>query len=131
MKSDFINGAKKELNESLPTLVWFAVALGLIASLTSCDNTVVCPAEDECNTQVTLKNLSGLDGCGWALELQDGSRLIPIAEGVFSESTTEPTWKVDGKKLLISYTEQPVPNVCMAGTTVKVTCLSEVTTKEN
>jgi hypothetical protein len=131
MKPDLIKGAKEEISESLPTLMWFAVALGLLASLTSCEpETAVCPVDPSCDTKVTLRDLN-LDGCNWALELEDGSKLIPLPEGIFEPNGTAQTWKVDGKKLMISYKPEPVPNICMAGQTVIVTCITEITSPVN
>ncbi|MFZ5973031.1 MAG: hypothetical protein ACOYXA_15695 [Bacteroidota bacterium] len=94
-----------------------------------------------CGTPATVRDLSGLDGCSYVFELEDGTRLIaywewgwcgtpPLPEG----ATEDPLYNfeyVDGKKVLIGYEERPdVGGICMAGKMVKITCLEEVTVQE-
>lgn len=90
-----------------------------------------------CSTLATVRNLTGLDGCGWVFELEDGTRLEPywqwgwcgtppLPQGV----TEDPLYNfeyVEGKKVLINYEEvNDVASICMVGPIVKITCLTEV-----
>ncbi len=94
--------------------------------LVTCDNAV--PA--------TVRDLTGLDGCGFVFELEDGTRLEP--QRLFycgtpplpKEVTEDPLFKfewVDGKQVRIGYEEiQDAFSVCMVGPIVKITCLEEL-----
>ena len=70
--------------------------------------------------EAKLTDLTGLDGCSWVLELENGKRLEPINLEQFSNIEL-----VDGKKVLVEYQEQNSASVCMVGKTVKITCLTE------
>jgi hypothetical protein len=104
-----------------------------------------CKEEDilrgDCGTPATVRDLTGLDGCGYVFELEDGTRLIahwewgwcgtpPLPEG----ATEDPLYNfqyADGKKVLIGFEEKPdLATTCMAGRVVKITCLEEVDTLE-
>jgi hypothetical protein len=92
---------------------------------------------EDCLTPATIRNLAGLDGCGWVFELQDGTRLEPLR--VFycgtpplpKEMTEDPLDNfefIDNKKVLINY--ELVENgasICMVGPVVKITCITEAT----
>ncbi|MCF8372931.1 MAG: hypothetical protein K9H64_15020 [Bacteroidales bacterium] len=96
----------------------------LIFGLSACD-------EKETNAPVYLKytcdetgiihDYTGLDGCGFVIELTDGHVLEPqfIDDSTFIFE--------DGKPITLSYT---VPaeygSVCMVGTVVHITCISEL-----
>jgi hypothetical protein len=94
----------------------------------TCDNAVLA----------TVKNLTGLDGCGFVFELADGSRLEPQMLGYCGtpplpkEITENPLYNfqwIDGQKVRIAYEEIPdAASICMVGKIVKITCLQEVTT---
>jgi hypothetical protein len=94
----------------------------------TCDNAVLA----------TVKNLTGLDGCGFVFELADGSRLEPQMLGYCGtpplpkEITENPLYNfqwIDGQKVRIAYEEIPdAARICMVGKIVKITCLQEVTT---
>lgn len=89
--------------------------------------------EKQCETQATIRDLSGLDGCGWVFELEDGTRLEPLK--VFLCGTPPVTNVpndvlinynfVDGKKVLIDYKEANSPSICMVGPTVIITCIRD------
>jgi hypothetical protein len=68
---------------------------------------------------VKMKNLTGLDGCGWVLELNDDSILEPINLNEFNVSM------VEGKKLFITYEDFPGGSICMVGKMVKITSVCE------
>ena len=90
---------------------------------------------DVCSTPATVRDLAGLDGCGWVFELQDGTRLEPLrifrcgTPPLPKEMTEDPLNNfefIDNKKVLINY--EVVPNMtsaCMVGTVVRITCISE------
>jgi hypothetical protein len=99
-----------------------------------------CSTQDEletkCSTPATVRDLTGLDGCGWVFELNDGTKLIPLIIGfcgtppVSKEITENPLYDfefINGKKVFIDY--EPIHvgmvNACMVGETVKITCISE------
>jgi hypothetical protein len=88
-----------------------------------------------CSTKAIIRDLTGLDGCGYVLELEDGTRLEPVLPSLFcgtpplpKEITEDPLYNfefVDGKRVVISYQEAGSMSICMAGTTVKITCIQE------
>ena len=94
----------------------------------TCDNAVLA----------TVKDLTGLDGCGFVFELADGTKLEPHmlfycgTPPLPKEVTENPLYDfqwVDGKQVRIAYEEIPdVASICMAGKIVKITCLEEVST---
>lgn len=98
-----------------------------------CENDV----SRDCSTPATVRNLTGLDGCGWVFELEDGTKLEaywqwgrcgtpPLPEG----ATEDPLYNfeyVEGKKVLISFEELTgIAGSCMVGPIVKITCIEEV-----
>ena len=88
-----------------------------------------------CETRATVRDLTGLDGCGFVFELVDGTRLEPIRMGycgtppLSKEITGDPLFDfefVDGKDVFISYELSQSPSICMVGPTVKITCITEL-----
>jgi hypothetical protein len=89
-----------------------------------------------CDVPATVKDLHGLDGCGWGFELENGKIVFPIpvfrcGTPPFPENETpDPLanfdW-ADGKKVSISFDNpmQEIFSVCMAGEYVLITCVSE------
>ena len=66
-----------------------------------------------------LKNLTGLDGCGWVIELDKkdkhgNDKLEPINLNDFN-ITLE-----DGQRVKFSYVESNMGSICMVGTTVEL-----------
>lgn len=61
--------------------------------------------------------MTGLDGCGFLIELDNGTKLNPVEYAVKSFNFE------DGQRIRFSYKEVDMMNVCMAGQTVKITCL--------
>lgn len=110
------------------------LALGSMFAITACDNDTMTTS---CTIPATVRDLSGLDGCGFVFELEDGTRLIPVWDVGWcgtpplpKEVTNDPLYAfefADGKKVLIGYAERnDIVTTCMAGPTVKITCLKEV-----
>lgn len=65
-------------------------------------------------TSAHLRNYTGLDGCGWVIELTDGTKLEPINLDEFNFTPT------DGMAIEITYTEMPLASICMVGQTVEL-----------
>lgn len=90
--------------------------------------------EQQCFTPATVRDLSGLDGCGFVFELEDGEILIPsrifycgtppLGPEIKEDPLNNFSWE-DGKRVMIDYTIADMPNICMAGQVVKITCLSD------
>lgn len=72
----------------------------------------------KCTTEGKVKDMTGLDGCKFLIELADGTKLNPIE---FSDKSFE---LKDGQKIRFSYESVDAMNICMAGETVKITCIS-------
>jgi hypothetical protein len=107
----------------------------LLAVLISCNKDE--DTEPNCKTAATVRDLRGLDGCGFVFELEDGTRLEPIiryyfcgtgAESIRPEPTDPLTGFefIAGKKVMISYELVQAPSICMVGPSVNITCLTEV-----
>jgi hypothetical protein len=91
----------------------------------------------ECTTLATVRDLTDLDGCGFVFELSDGTRLIPVwdygwcgtppfPDGVQNDPLLDFDF-VDGKKVLVGFIDRPdMATICMAGKSVKITCLKEI-----
>lgn len=100
---------------------------------TACSEEKVSTAT--CSTAATVRNLSGLDGCGWVFELNDGTKLNPYSIGYCGtpplpkEVTESPLYNfeyVDSKKVMINYEIlDDIATVCMSGKVVKITCISD------
>lgn len=80
-----------------------------------------CPA-DQCpeGEHAVLRDLSGLDGCTWVFELEDGQRLEPVNLQQYDLELK------DGLEVRIQYTEATgMMSICMSGKMVNITCLSK------
>ena len=99
------------------TLVLYIAVLFI--GLTACNPKIV--SVDSCNGEPTvLKNLTGLDGCSWVLELSSGEILEAINLAEFEITMSE------GKEVRIKYEDaSDYMTVCMAGKIVKLTRISE------
>jgi hypothetical protein len=106
-----------------------------LAMLMGCNNDDVQP-ESQCSTPAIVRDLTGLDGCGFVFELNDGTYLEPVlifycgTPPVCEEQVKDPLTSfkfVDGKKVYIDYEEMMLGMVstCMAGKQVRITCVSE------
>ncbi len=105
--------------------------------LVSCEEQAVGA---RCEITATVRDLTGLDGCGFVFELADGTRLEPQRIGYCGtpplpkEVTEDPLYDfefVDGKVVTIGYEEiLDAASICMVGKIVKITCLSEISIQE-
>ena len=83
---------------------------------------ISCEDKDEtldCDIKATLRDYTGLDGCGFVLVLDNGEVL---EMGGFDE---EPDFQFnDGMEVSISYDEmQGMATICMVGTIVRIMCM--------
>ena len=116
--------------KTLLTLILF------VSVLTSCNTSEIRPDKSKCTTEATVRDLTGLDGCGFVFELNDGTRLEPVrlffcgTPPLPKEVTEDALYNfqfIDGKKVMIGYEELTgYASICMAGKTVKITCLEEL-----
>lgn len=100
--------------------------------LLGCEN----ESGSKCDFNATVKDLSGLDGCGFIFELEDGSRIEPLRPFIDcgtpplpKEITEDPLWNFamfDGQKVRISYDQTDALSACMVSPLVKVTCIEEL-----
>lgn len=110
------------------------IIISFLLVVLSCENDHL--ATSPCSTPATVRDLSGLDGCGYVFELNDGTRLEPFFSPLFcgtpplpKEVTENPLYNFqfeDGKKVLISYEPVDAASICMVGQTVKILCIQEV-----
>lgn len=114
-----------KIQNTMKTLIITLFAVVLL----SCENESV----GDCTVPATVRDLTGLDGCGFVLELEDGSRLEPLrvfrcgTPPLAKEEADDPLLNFemhDGQKVRISYTETESPSICMVGPVVKITCIT-------
>jgi hypothetical protein len=108
-------------------------------SLMNCDEDLMRASCDEA-VLATVRDLRGLDGCGFVFELADGTRLEPQILGYCGtpplpkEITENPLYDfewIDGKQVRIGYEEiTDAASICMVGKIVKITCVEEVSITE-
>ena len=81
-----------------------------------------CNKESECENshRAKLVNMTGLDGCSWMIELNNGTRLEPTNLNDFNINLQ------DNQKIWIEYHPAPqLASICMAGEIVTIDCISE------
>ena len=68
-----------------------------------------------------IKDLTGLDGCGFVIELENGERIKPINYDDFDVELK------DGEKIWVSYHLTPllIGSVCMVGDIVEIDCMTK------
>ena len=86
---------------------------------------ISCEDKDEtldCDIKATLRDYTGLDGCGFVLVLDNGEVL---EMGGFDE---EPDFQFnDGMEVSISYEEmQGMATICMVGPIVRIMCMETI-----
>jgi hypothetical protein len=109
---------------------------------TSCDQEMLEP-QPHCDVLATVRDLSGLDGCGFVFEIarEEGSDAAPIylepvrlrfcgTPPLSEEITSDPLYNfefLDGKQVWIAYEIlEDYGSYCMVGSVVKIACLVEV-----
>ena len=73
-----------------------------------------------CEFTGTVKDYTGLDGCGYIIELDNGKKLEP--------TIVDPPFKFrDNQRVRLSYIEIPdMASICMVGILAKITCIEEI-----
>jgi hypothetical protein len=104
----------------------FFIVLGF--SRFECGTTEVDRCFSNCGHNAVVKDLSGLDGCGFALQLEDGTRLIPQRLQYIQppDPKLDPGYFFDFKaeeRVCFDFREVEVMDVCMAGNMVFLTCI--------
>jgi hypothetical protein len=113
----------------------FLIALSSF-SLLNCDEEQWLRTTCEDGVLATVRDLRGLDGCGFVFELANGTKLEPQMLGYCGtpplpkEITENPLYDfewLDGKQVRINYEEiTDAASICMVGKIVKITCIEEV-----
>jgi len=92
---------------------WFSIFTLVIlvgcAKSTSCHNAL----------QGRIKNLTGLDGCGWVIEAE-GKTFEPLNLNDF-----ETTLIKNNQKIYFTYQPSPAGSICMVGETIQLTCVKK------
>ncbi|MFM9943687.1 MAG: hypothetical protein ACKVQB_00495 [Bacteroidia bacterium] len=91
--------------------IWFLMPL----LISRCSKESVCPG----SVRAEFKNFEGVDGCGWIIQLKNGSNLEPTN---LSEFGITPK---DGKKIWINFHEISAASICMVGKIVEIDCIAE------
>jgi hypothetical protein len=113
----------------------FILSLFLLSSITSCRTEEITLSG--CETPAVVRDLRGLDGCGFVLELANGQRLEPMVNQMISceptpsgsvmtvKSQVDNVTLTDGLRVLVSYkVREDVGSICMVGPVVELTCLT-------
>lgn len=121
---------KREVYSVSNLILHLAIFVILLLTLNSCTQAEEAPAAN-CGTLATVKDLTGLDGCGFVFELDNGTRLepyIPAPNNTTGEKSPLQNFTlIDGQRVSIAYTPRnDISSVCMARTIVEVTCLNIV-----
>ncbi|MEJ1242304.1 hypothetical protein WBG78_29415 [Chryseolinea sp. T2] len=108
-----------------------ASLLMLVVVLFGCNDDSVTK---DCGTPATARDLTSVDGCGYAFELSDGTLLIPVFDVLYcgtpplpKEVTEDPLYNfqfTEGRQVVIGYELRPdVATGCMGGKAARITCL--------
>lgn len=133
---------KREVYSISSLLLHLIIFIALLVSLNSCGltNPEAEVAPDTCTTLATVKDMRGLDGCGFILVLDNGEKLEPINNGRIQQPATtlqiKNCWVLpqadpalaDGQRVKIGYKEVSGASICMIGKTVELTCITVVST---
>lgn len=93
-----------------------AATLGFGVLLVGCD-----ADSDPDGGNSTLRDYTGLDGCGWVIEVDEGDVLEPMNLGEFIDNPAS------DMRLLIEYTEESgYASICMVGPIVRLTACGVV-----
>ncbi len=91
--------------------VWFSINI----LISGCSKEGVC----QNSKKAEFVNLTGLDGCGFVIKLNNGDQLEPVN---LSEFNIKPH---DGMKIWVEYHEVAAGSICMVAPTVEIHCLKE------
>ena len=81
-----------------------------------------CNKESECENSHSAKlvNMTGLDGCSWMIELNNGTKLEPTNLNDFNINLQE-----HQKIWVVYHTAAQMASICMHGEIVTIDCISE------
>jgi hypothetical protein len=123
--------------KNLTLILSFAFSASLFWS---CEENKITSISCDQGVLATVKDLTGLDGCGFIFELSDGTRLEPIrlmycgTPEIPKEVTEDPLYDfqfIDGKQVRIGYEEvTDAMSICMVGKIVRITCIEEINSTE-
>ena len=90
----------------------------VVLTLTICS----CNKESECENSHSAKlvNMTGLDGCSWMIELNNGTKLEPTNLNDFNINLQE-----NQKIWVVYYPAAQLASICMHGEIVTIDCISE------
>jgi hypothetical protein len=125
---------KKEIRYFSSLVLMLAASLILLASLTSCSKET---AQKNCGVKAKVRDLRGVDGCGFVLELASGDKLEPFRYNPIScvaypgdvdlSKALDDFELKDGQQVTIGYNElKDRASACMGGKIVEITCIAEV-----
>ncbi|GEO05104.1 hypothetical protein AAE02nite_27680 [Adhaeribacter aerolatus] len=122
---------KREVYSVSNLIFHLAIFVILLLTLNSCTQAEDVP-EANCGTLATVRNLTGLDGCGFVFELDNGTKLEPYIPAQNTTDGQQSPLKnfplADGQRVSITYqVRQDVGSICMAGSIAEITCLETVT----
>jgi hypothetical protein len=86
----------------------------------------------QCSTPAIVRDYSGLDGCGYVLELHDGTILEPVKlivcgpppQSAMTLDDPLHEYKTNGLNVFVDFEDFDGGSVCMVGRLVKITCIS-------
>lgn len=97
----------------------------LVISLSACNvnKNTTNDSEDECTTLGTVKDFTGLDGCGMMILLENGDKLLP------AKINNEKFTLQDGQRIKFNYKViEDAMSICMAEkASIEVTCIELAT----
>ncbi len=116
--------------------ITIAFVIILLANLfVSCEEEPIAISCDHA-VNATVRDLRGLDGCGYVFELADGTKLEPqmiwycATPSLSKKMTGNPLSNfqfIDGKQVKIGFEEIPdAASICMVGKVVRITCIEEL-----
>lgn len=91
------------------------IAIISLALMVSCSKNTSCTSA----IKGKLKNLTGLDGCGWVIEA-NGKTYEPINLGEFDSSLL-----VENQHIFFSYNSFSGGSICMVGETIQLICVEK------
>ena len=105
----------------------------LLLGLLACDpvtEVIVCFPQ-ECGRVATVIDLGGLNGCGLALELSNGTRLVPERRTYVRPPSPaeDPIYHFElkvGEQVQVGYQPTASGSTCMAGQMVFITCIKSL-----
>lgn len=78
----------------------------------ACAQSLACP--NSIKATGILKNMTGFDGCGWIIQLNDTTKLEPTNLSGFNLTL------VDGNSITFCYKETNQASICMVGKTIEI-----------